>query len=610
MYGRKSESKWARFARQDFSEQPIDPPVNIDEHLLAAAAIEALEPFDPPPPAGIPQSALEAQPISQSALEAAYAAGNGQIYTLNIPAGQEPDIFVLGCQGNGHISQKDVAELMNRIAAGKKPDFILFLGDNFYDHGVSSPTDPIFKKNFTDIYANPALTHIAGIPCFPILGNHDENIHKLKKPWDSKGIKRGMFQVARSYLAETVTGIGNQIRKVFSTQDKVKLYQQKNLDLASLPKWNMPSRYYSLIAGNTQIFCIDSNTYVEDYLKYQAALKFGKEIDPNNQAVWLEREVTKAKAAGRKVILASHHPILTPGKRSFESDTKLYLDSGTRVLFERVYKDFYDGKQTIKTNKESYNTLLHETFKMQWKNQQRQNKDFTFDTIFAAHDHDLYSMSNKDKPDEFPVYEIVSGGGGGHLQNLMKHDNHLGFFMKQNGFVRCEQFEGEFGEPTLKYHVYTTAARDQEHHLVFTEKSKEPIRNYQTLTDDEQKLVKSFCNTVREAIDEYLKFVTSKQTKHHGKFFFRNFSHGEKGVEKAHKLWAYISNHEVDSFAKTVRTVSDIVKWSSLFAIPAEHSLVKILDKKVKEHYKGTGLVALHTLAMEREININNSIRP
>src|SRR5688500_7211303 len=41
--------------------------------------------------------------------------------------------FVLGCQGNAASSQTKVAELMNALAKNQKPDFILILGDNFYD---------------------------------------------------------------------------------------------------------------------------------------------------------------------------------------------------------------------------------------------------------------------------------------------------------------------------------------------------------------------------------------------------------------------------------------------------------------------------------------------
>ena len=93
---------------------------------------------------------------------------------------------------------------MNQIAADNPPDFILMVGDNFYDHGVDTPDDPIFTTHFSRIYGNKALKHIAGIPCFPLLGNHDKNIHKFSSLYGMKGHRRGMIQVARTYLAEMI----------------------------------------------------------------------------------------------------------------------------------------------------------------------------------------------------------------------------------------------------------------------------------------------------------------------------------------------------------------------------------------------------------------------
>ncbi len=227
--------------------------------------------------------------------------------------------FVLGCQGKA-AAQEKVAQLMNQIAAypDNKPDFILLLGDNFYDYGVADSNDDDFDTYFYRMYADHEnVPHIAGIPCFVILGNHDENIHKKSFLEPEHGIKRGMHQVAHTYNTD----------KYGETIEKFWLYASHQqgetaLDLDTLQPWNMPSRAYSLIFENDQLFCIDSNTYIKEYFEYFAK---GDKTELSNQARWLAEEMQKALQAGRNVMLAQHHPLITPGKRALEADSILYF---------------------------------------------------------------------------------------------------------------------------------------------------------------------------------------------------------------------------------------------------------------------------------------------
>ncbi len=69
--------------------------------------------------------------------------------------------------------QVHIAKAMAAFAASTQPppSFVLALGDNFYNNGVSSATDILWDYLWKDIYINnyPQLN----IPWYPVFGNHD-----------------------------------------------------------------------------------------------------------------------------------------------------------------------------------------------------------------------------------------------------------------------------------------------------------------------------------------------------------------------------------------------------------------------------------------------------
>ena len=100
--------------------------------------------------------------------------------------GRELRFFVLGCQGNGLESQRRVAALMNEYIKNhpdKRPDFILLAGDNIYECGPDSPTDPGFKNCFENatilLKAGSVLTSKAHD-----YRNKDNDINKWTKKAD------------------------------------------------------------------------------------------------------------------------------------------------------------------------------------------------------------------------------------------------------------------------------------------------------------------------------------------------------------------------------------------------------------------------------------------
>jgi acid phosphatase len=79
----------------------------------------------------------------------------------------EYKFVAVGDAGSGFKSQYDVAKAIEEKCKNNNCDFVLYLGDNFYDYGVKSIDDYHFKTKFEYPYKNINLTF------YVTLGNHD-----------------------------------------------------------------------------------------------------------------------------------------------------------------------------------------------------------------------------------------------------------------------------------------------------------------------------------------------------------------------------------------------------------------------------------------------------
>lgn len=75
--------------------------------------------------------------------------------------------IAIGDTGMGTTAQMDVAAAVGEKCEADGCDFGILLGDNFYDSGVSSATDPQFESKFQVPYGP------LGFPFYVVLGNHD-----------------------------------------------------------------------------------------------------------------------------------------------------------------------------------------------------------------------------------------------------------------------------------------------------------------------------------------------------------------------------------------------------------------------------------------------------
>ena len=145
--------------------------------------------------------------------------------------------------------QKLVASAMASRAKTDGLDFMITVGDNFYEDGVKSVDDPMFKSAFVDIYAGPLQ-----VPVYPALGDHDH---------------RGNVQAQIDY-------------------------SQKNKN------WKLPAAYYTFTrtlgdGTKVQFFAVDTIPIRE------------KKPDVSVQIAWLDQELGKSDARWKFVF--GHDPL-------------------------------------------------------------------------------------------------------------------------------------------------------------------------------------------------------------------------------------------------------------------------------------------------------------
>ena len=133
------------------------------------------------------------------------------------------DFYILGDMGSGEIPQYLVANALKSHIKEKKDTFVCGLGDNIYDYGCTSISDPQFISKFEKPYQ-----YISNkIKFYMCIGNHDYG---------------------------TYCGKGNSINQV--------KYGQKSQKKGG--KWYMPDYYYSYSKkkGNVKVdfFVLDTNT--------------------------------------------------------------------------------------------------------------------------------------------------------------------------------------------------------------------------------------------------------------------------------------------------------------------------------------------------------------
>jgi acid phosphatase len=163
----------------------------------------------------------------------------------------------------GCCQQAAVAEQMSKRAVAIGSRFVVSVGDNFYENGVSSVTDPQWKTSFEDVYTRPGLMtkwHV-------ILGNHD---------YQRTGRPEAQIQ--------------------YTSRD---------------PRWSLPAPYYMRtehLADGTvaDFFFLDTSSYIRHYYKSGSVVHVDR-AQPTQQFKWLEDALARSQAAWKIVI--GHHQV-------------------------------------------------------------------------------------------------------------------------------------------------------------------------------------------------------------------------------------------------------------------------------------------------------------
>lgn len=452
--------------------------------------------------------------------------------------------FSIGCAGTAQDSQKKVYALMEKIAQQfGAPQFVVELGDRFYQNsyykedGVLSADAEDFNTFFHDIAGNPDLALISGIVFFMIMGNHEGN----RQSWEKalKHIIGGRNDPATLEF--------HQIIHTFleSPELTLKLLTHHELDLNDLIKyigqWILPADFYSLIAEKLQIIFLNSNTYIVDYLKLVAAREREEEIDPENQAYWLQKKYAEAKMHGRAVIIAQHHPLASWGKRAIKGDAHLYLSP------EQISEMNQLIDEPLKSN--DYCKMLMKTFTQQGLD------PITFKALLCAHDHNLSyrnSLANENSPLKYS--QVCSGGGGGKLQHKAVDTNadDRGCFIQQHGFVKVTI---DIKNPTdILFDFFTI----DDIHLRFNQLSTRPI--HESSGDTELDILRE---TIASLCDQFLKENPPTQ---HSWLGALSFWKAADDITKVDQFWHYIHRPNlINMETKEKETLSSFVATVNQF---------------------------------------------
>jgi tartrate-resistant acid phosphatase type 5 len=177
--------------------------------------------------------------------------------------------LVVGDWGrNGASHQRAVAAQMETAAAETGSRFTVSVGDNFYEDGVISTTDPLWQSSFEQVYTGVHLQ----TPWYVALGNHDYG---------------GIPQAQIDYSAIS-------------------------------PRWHMPARYFkvsgdSLGRPDLDLFIIDTSPLMADLANREEgrAAANVRSQDTDAQLAWLDHELSASNARWKLVI--GHHTVFSGG---------------------------------------------------------------------------------------------------------------------------------------------------------------------------------------------------------------------------------------------------------------------------------------------------------
>ncbi len=217
------------------------------------------------------------------------------------PQDVEVRFVAMGDTGSGNSTQYAIGAAVASICEDKGCDLVVLLGDNFYDSGVDSVTDPLWESYFELPYKDVP----DDVPFYAVLGNHDYG--GRIGPLTDQG------------------GIGNEF-----DNGPIEVQYTDYSD-----KWNMPATFYTLKFGNVGFMMLDTNSIMWD------------NTENGDQKAWY----ADARATLDDmdwVFGAGHHPYRSNGKHGNAGEYESFEFGGisTSIPFPIMdgaeIKDFFD----------------------------------------------------------------------------------------------------------------------------------------------------------------------------------------------------------------------------------------------------------------------------
>jgi hypothetical protein len=207
----------------------------------------------------------------------------------------------MGDTGEADEAQYAVGAAIADKCATDGCDFVILLGDNFYDSGVASVDDPLWQTAFELPYAE------VDAPFYAVLGNHDY------------GGRDPVFNTDQG-------GLGNEFDKG--------IVEVQYSDVSD--KWIMPATHYTFTFEHVGFIMLDTNSLLWD------------NVDHGNQREWMPTAMSEI-AGAEWIFAVGHHPVRSNGSHgnagSYESIEILGTDVPIPVpiLAGDAVADFFDN---------------------------------------------------------------------------------------------------------------------------------------------------------------------------------------------------------------------------------------------------------------------------
>ena len=215
-----------------------------------------------------------------------------------LPAFAAPVRFLAtGDFGEGNVEQYRVAKAMKKVCDERGCDFVLGLGDNFYDIGVSGVEDPQFQTKFEAPYAELAKTF------YMSLGNHDNSHDPV--------LNNPVVSMALGELAGTVQSVG--AGHWYDAGNREVAYHAVDAN-GDGSKWYMPARFYQFQKKDVEFFALDTNTLMYMGIPFPpiaSEIEDQIRIVTEKQELWIQKALASSRAKWK--IVFGHHPYRSNG---------------------------------------------------------------------------------------------------------------------------------------------------------------------------------------------------------------------------------------------------------------------------------------------------------